>query len=648
MDLPQNIKVNGNVIRVVYEIDAGQQKDLSYTVHHVVEGETEPRDIFTEGTTVQVLQPDTITRNLEKEADQEYTGYVKTTVTYEDGTEVPADVTKINNGAVLIVNYIVDEEQTKDLSYTVRHVVEGETEPRNTFTEETTVQVLQPDTITRNLESEADQKYTGYVKTTVTYEDGTEVPADVTKIADGTTLIVNYAVDKTQRKDLGYTIRHVVNGEIKDIFTEIANVQVLEPDTLARNLEKEADQNYAGYTKDTVTYADGTAVTDDVTRIENETIIIVSYKENADVTVNYVSEDINKGTVSLASETIAPATGNPDGSKATAADGYVFTHWTNSKGETVATTVDYKPVKNPESGVFEADTYTAHFTERGDLSYRVEYYFDGVLGNTVAQDNVKFGTDIAYITTPQSYKGNNYVFEKTEGPKTVGAVSEQNVLKVYYTLDATGTDKPGTPDGVPDKFQITFTYVANSNGSVSGTTVEVHTIQEFERDAVTGEITKVGEVKPASPKADVTASGNGRYTFSYWSIRGNADKTYSKTADLRNDAFVKDVTFAANFKYVGGGGGGGDHGNNGGNPSYKPDNNGPGTTPIGPGEVPLAMLPDTQSPADMMIIDDGEIPLAALPKTGQASVRGTLTMMLSGIMLAITALNKKRKEEEDS
>ena len=31
MDLPQNIKVNGNVIRVVYEIDAGQQKDLSYT-----------------------------------------------------------------------------------------------------------------------------------------------------------------------------------------------------------------------------------------------------------------------------------------------------------------------------------------------------------------------------------------------------------------------------------------------------------------------------------------------------------------------------------------------------------------------------------------------------------------------------------------
>ena len=79
-----------------------------------------------------------------------------------------------------------------------------------------------------------------------------------------------------------------------------------------------------------------------------------------------------------------------------------------------------------------------------------------------------------------------------------------------------------------------------------------------------------------------------------------------------------------------------------------PETGGPGVTTITPEDVPMAMLPDTQSPADMMIIDDGEIPLAALPKTGQASVRGTLTMMLSGIMLAITALNRRRKDEEDS
>lgn len=45
------------------------------------------------------------------------------------------------------------------------------------------------------------------------------------------------------------------------------------------------------------------------------------------------------------------------------------------------------------------------------------------------------------------------------------------------------------------------------------------------------------------------------------------------------------------------------------------------------------------------VIKDGEIPLAALPKTGQSSVKSTLTMMMSGIILILTAMSKKRKEE---
>ncbi|MBS6953752.1 MAG: doubled motif LPXTG anchor domain-containing protein, partial [Enterocloster asparagiformis] len=377
------------------------------------------------------------------------------------------------------------------------------------------------------------------------------------------------------------------------------------------------------------------------------------YIENENIIVNYQSEDLTKGTVTLDNESIAPATGAPKGSEAKPADGYVFTHWTNSNGETVATGENnkhYTPVKNPATEVFESDTYTAHFTERGDLSYKVEYYFDGKLGETVAQDNVKFGTDIAYTTTDRTYNNQNYVFEKTEGPKTVGADSEQNLLKVYYTLDATGIEKPGTPDGIPDKFQITIKYESNANGSVGGTTVEVHTIQDFERDAQTGEIITVGPVRPATPNANVTTTANSRYTFDYWSIRGNADKKYSSTDDLTKEAFTEDVTFAANFRYVGGGsssGGGGPSGG-GGSHSAKPETGGPGAlTTINQDEVPLAIMPDLTS-ADLTVIDDGEVPFAALPKTGQSSVKGTLTMMMSGILLALVALNKKRKEEDNS
>ena len=381
---------------------------------------------------------------------------------------------------------------------------------------------------------------------------------------------------------------------------------------------------------------------------------IAKAAENEGVAINYISEDPAKGTVTLDAESVAPVTGAPKGSEAKPADGYVFTHWTNDNGDTVASGEEnrhYTPVKNAQSEVFEADTYTAHFAERGDLSYKVEYYFDGKLGETVSQNNVKLGTAIAYTTTAKIYEGGNYVFERTEGPKTVGGVNAENVLKVYYTLDATGTDRPGTPDGIPDQFQITIRYESNANGSVGGTTVEVHTIQDFVRDAETGEIIKTGAVKPASPKADVTVTANSRYTFSHWSIRGNADKSYGSTADLMKEAFVEDVTFAANFRYTGGGSNGGNGGGGGtgdGSHSSKPETGGPGAlTTITPDDVPLAILPDT-TPADLTMIDDGEVPLAALPKTGQGAMRGTLAMMVSGILLAFAAVGKRKREENNS
>ena len=87
----------------------------------------------------------------------------------------------------------------------------------------------------------------------------------------------------------------------------------------------------------------------------------------------------------------------------------------------------------------------------------------------------------------------------------------------------------------------------------------------------------------------------------------------------------------------GGGGGGSTPGR------VTPSEGGPGVT-IMPEDVPLAQLPG--SPVDTTLIDDGEIPLAGLPKTGQSSVKSTLTMMMSGIFLVLTAMSKKRKEED--
>ena len=98
-----------------------------------------------------ILQPDTLVRNEELEADRN--GYVKNGVAYADGSTVEGS--EIANGATIIVSYKVDDTQMKPLSYTVQHVVNGNVE--DTFTEETSVQILQPDTAGKNEELEADQ-----------------------------------------------------------------------------------------------------------------------------------------------------------------------------------------------------------------------------------------------------------------------------------------------------------------------------------------------------------------------------------------------------------------------------------------------------------------------------------------------------------
>ena len=57
----------------------------------------------------------------------------------------------------------------------------------------------------------------------------------------------------------------------------------------------------------------------------------------------------------------------------------------------------------------------------------------------------------------------------------------------------------------------------------------------------------------------------------------------------------------------------------------------------------MAELPESPAP---IVIDDGEIPMAALPKTGQTTVKAALTMMFSGIFLALTAIGRKKKEQD--
>ena len=208
---------------------------------------------------------------------------------------------------------------------------------------------------------------------------------------------------------------------------------------------------------------------------------------------------------------------------------------------------------------------------------------------------------------------------------------------VYFDEDKIGTkpDSPDTPDGIPDKYQVVFEYRSEdvNRGTISGTIKEVVTRPQnvdgsYNMDAL------------VYPLANVTVSNIGRYYFSNWT---DGTVNYNNVDNLRTAGFSQNTIFTAEFGYREGGNTGGGGGGTGGGRVTPTVDGGPGVT-ILPEAVPLAQLPG--APVDPTVIGDGEIPLAALPKTGQSSVKSTLTMMMSGIFLMLTAMSKKRKEED--
>ena len=225
---------------------------------------------------------------------------------------------------------------------------------------------------------------------------------------------------------------------------------------------------------------------------------------------------------------------------------------------------------------------------------------------------------------------------------------EDVTFTAYFAEDTKGgTDPadpddnvPDDPDGIPDKYQTIFQYVSGGNGTVSGTTYEVHT---FVEDGVYTEASRM----PVKPNADVTVSPNTNYRFSNWTF---GDQTYADTDVIAAAEFTADATFTANFvrRSTGGGGGGGGGSTSGGGASSVIRTDGTGTVTINPDDVPLAPLPD-DGQSIVTEIPEEEVPLFGLPKTGDNSipVGGLVGMMLASLLGAF-GISRKRKGEDEA
>ena len=382
------------------------------------------------------------------------------------------------------------------------------------------------------------------------------------------------------------------------------------------------------------------------------------------ITFTYVSADADKGTVTGTTSEVATTyeitrdsvtgeitdVGRPipqhptQPSTVTPKDGYRFEKWQqddltffNSDDE----------LRNSE--YLEDQTFIAHFTVRRDLHYEIHYFYEDANGvvtedtaAAIVSDIGVFGEKILTTTVPKEseFNGKNYVLERIEGAdKQIGLDPKENMVNVYYSMDEIGEIDPDEPDNIPDKYQVTFQYISEnpSYGTVSGKVKEVVT-RPKNADGT------YNMTAPVHPKAEVTVAGIGNYKFNRWS---DGNTNYSAASEIAKAGFIADTTFTAYFSYSGGNSGGGSSGGGGGGSHRSTISNtsgGPGvTTTITPGDVPMAELPESPAP---IVIDDGEIPMAALPKTGQTTVKAALTMMFSGIFLALTAIGRKKKEQD--
>ena len=496
----------------------------------------------------------------------------------------------------------------------------------------------------------------------------------------------SYSVDQTftahftERADLHYEI-HYFYEDANSVVTEdtasaiVSDSGVFGEKILKTAVAKESEFNGKHYVLERIE-----GVNKQVGLDPDENIVNVYYsidvigKEDPDkpdnipdkyqITFTYVTADEDKGTVtgitrevvttyeitrdSVTGEIIeakGPTAQNPtQPSTVTPKDGYRFEKWQQDD-----LTFFNSDDELRKSEYLEDQTFIAHFTVRRDLHYEIHYFYEDANG-VVTEDTAAaivsnsgvFGEKILTTTVPKEseFNGKNYVLERIEGAdKQIGLDPKENMVNVYYSMDEIGEIDPDEPDNIPDKYQVTFQYVSEnpSYGTVSGKVKEVVT-RPKNADGT------YNMTAPVHPKAEVTVAGIGNYKFNRWS---DGNTNYSAASEIAKAGFIADTTFTAYFSYSGGNSGGGSSGGGGGGSHRSTISNtsgGPGvTTTITPGDVPMAELPESPAP---IVIDDGEIPMAALPKTGQTTVKAALTMMFSGIFLALTAIGRKKKEQD--
>ena len=194
------------------------------------------------------------------------------------------------------------------------------------------------------------------------------------------------------------------------------------------------------------------------------------------IAINYVSEDVKKGTVTPTKEDLAPAADDAIGSIAAAAAGYRFVNWTNEAGQVAGTDALFIPAK--VNGLNVAATYTAHFAENDDTVYAVEHYLANVAGAGFALAATEYFTgttgELAAYAPSAQYINAGYVFidSLTAMNPADGTIlgNGESVIRLYYSRESYTVTYHYLNNPVPagaSPLPVTGTYVFGQQVSLA-------------------------------------------------------------------------------------------------------------------------------------------------------------------------------------
>ena len=484
-----------NVINVYYVTDETQTKELSYTVEYYKDGKKVANDTQVVKETKQVLESDTLTvKKGEINVTNKYVGYsfVKTepsTIpnsindkgiirvyyernsydyevhyffngnedeslierksakyndvinTYTDKVKTGYKLQKTENlpltigveNNIINVYYVTDNTQNKKVSYTVEYYKDGVLVKSDTQKVTETKQVLESDTLTvKKGEINVTDKYVGYKF------EKTNPETIPDSIEDKGVIKVYYVFDKTQTKELFYTVEYYKNGKKveNDTQVEVAIVHVLEPNTLQVNQDKINTENkYVGYK------LEKTSPETIPSEINNGGIIKVYYilddgqTKTLTYTVNYykdgnlVKEDTE--TIYETKQVLESDTLTVKSEEINIKDKYVGYKFVKTNPELIPEVIENK-------GVIDV------YYEKNTFTYEVRYYFNRELDESLTEKNVAlFGEKITSYTDKVK---EDYTLETIENlPLVISEDESKNIINVYYKIDGQGVIEPIEP-----------------------------------------------------------------------------------------------------------------------------------------------------------------------------------------------------------